>query len=152
MNVVVPYTRIVGALPIAARLLRVPDCDDGYWQILRDVWNEGETFIVVEHDVSPSIEALTDLWECPGLWCIQPYWHPAVGLVRTALGCAKFGASAMVKVPDLFEIIRDLPFHPGDPELVPTHWKSLNVFMVGVLYSRGLKHHEHNIRVDHRGQ
>jgi hypothetical protein len=59
-----------------------------YRRYFIDRWNEGATFINVEHDVAPTRAQLEDLWRCPRPWCGFCY-----GAVEAPyLGCAKITA------------------------------------------------------------
>ena len=49
-------------------------------------WEEGLTFINVEHDVVPSFHYLTEMWNCSELWCGCGYKD---GDCTPYLGCIK---------------------------------------------------------------
>lgn len=130
MKVVVPYTELHPDLPrvlrqdhIDARYVRMED-DLHYWRLLRELWWEGQSFIVVEHDILPWPGALQGLWECPEPWCAYPYYLSHDPRPTPALGCAKFGAALMADAPGMWDRLaegRDFRCQ-GDPR----HWWGLD--------------------------
>lgn len=88
IRVVVPYTDLNPATAAA-----VPDADfisvpgpDSYRFLLRDLWEQGDPFILVEHDVVPTDAQLAALEDCEQPWCHFGYcpgdWVPTFGCVR----------------------------------------------------------------------
>ena len=76
--VIVPYTNLraqtrasLNSPLLDVRFLPLSDRDDAYWEALKNIWHEGRSFIIVEHDIIASEEALLDLWYCPNPWCAQ---------------------------------------------------------------------------------
>jgi hypothetical protein len=63
--------------------------DESYWELLEGLWKTKETFIIVEHDIVVWPGALTELINCPHLWCTFPYYS-SVGWIEDGLGCTKF--------------------------------------------------------------
>lgn len=130
MKVIVPYTDIVPGLELALLMDRVPalyvrmEDDLNYWYVLRELWQERETFILVEHDVIPWPGALKLLWDCPEPWCANPYKLAHDNGFTTALGCTKFDKSLMEKVPELWDRLAEgIDFRcQGDPR----HWYGLD--------------------------
>lgn len=99
------FCREAGALP--ARLM---DEREGYGRFMADRWLVGAPFIVVEHDVVPTLEAVEGLRNCTEPLCFCPY----EGEERTSLmfGCVRFSAGFIAAHPTLwtdFLAARDAP-------------------------------------------
>lgn len=66
-----------------------------YGRWLRDVWNQGSGFVIIEDDVVPWPGAIRQLLECDHDWCLFEHprtmvcWEPRSGFA-TGLGCVKF--------------------------------------------------------------
>lgn len=99
---------------------------DAYRRGMRDKWQEGESFIVLEQDVAPWPGALTQLWECPEPWCAFPEMHTFV-MNHTNLGCVKFGERFIAEHPTLWDR--------------PIRWENLDHHLYGEL--RPEVHHRH---------
>ena len=127
-----PTREIVGA-----RFVDVSSDDQAYWRLLRDLWTDRQSFILIEHDVAPTKEQIDSLWNCPEEWCAYPY---SMGDIETtALGCVKFEDSLIERTSDLLsgiiERLRD--------------WRSLDVMVVGELHRRRASEHVHLPAVRH---
>src|SRR5438105_15243079 len=85
MKVIIPYTpqRLVGGhlrgltattaafgVSVDARLVDVSGSDFDYYGLMKALWAQQETFIIVEHDALPSSGTLPELWKCPESWCM----------------------------------------------------------------------------------
>jgi hypothetical protein len=59
---------------VGADLLEV-ECPDpfDYGKLFARLWNRGDPFVIVEHDVIPWPGAIGALIECPELWCTHRY-------------------------------------------------------------------------------
>ena len=75
MRTVVPTTRLH---PTTGRLLNkyAPGHErvfltgmDGYWQLVTELWGNGESFMLVEHDIGIHANVLPDFAACPSWWC-----------------------------------------------------------------------------------
>jgi hypothetical protein len=99
--VYVPWTQNRGPYPECRKALEpsnptyvdVSSDDFAYWRMMRDVWNKGEPFIIVEHDVLVRSDTIERLAACPRQWCSQRVHSVDVGHGRAwvaALGCAHF--------------------------------------------------------------
>lgn len=88
----------IDADPVAARALRAegirPDvvrCDGdefAYAALLTRLWQAGEPFCLLEHDVVPYPGAIGALFLCPEPWCGYEY----AGVAQGGLGCVRYGA------------------------------------------------------------
>jgi hypothetical protein len=122
--VILPYTRIrpgvreaLDATGWPYEPVDVSASDESYWELIADVWAEGETFIVVEHDIIVRPDTLRSLLGCVEEWCTFPY-AMCTGPELTGLGCTKFDASIMATVPNLITRTAQMEdaLHP------PKHW------------------------------
>ena len=92
------------AIDFEVSYVRCQDRHD-YGDSLARLWEKGESFINLEHDVAPWPGALTQMWECDHLWCALPLIvHGCVN--ETNLGCVKFTRDFMKMYPDVW---RDYP-------------------------------------------
>lgn len=120
MRVVVPH---IGAGSPHAGLVRlvleadgIPvelvevDPHNGYVALLIELWRQGETFVLVEHDVIPWPGAIAQLLHCDREWCAFPYRHR--GGPALSLGCTKFAGSLTRRLARVaLDFERD-PMHP----------------------------------------
>lgn len=73
----------------------------GYGQQLARLWQEGEGFTLLEHDVIPWVGAIRQLEECDGCWCSFPYAKS--GRTLHSLGFIKFSNWLVSEHPELAE-------------------------------------------------
>jgi hypothetical protein len=123
--------------------------DDGYWQLLSDIWAQGEGVILIEHDVIASKAVVAELIACEGDWCCCPYPYGRGTIV--GLGCTKFTGALMARVPDavLKAGERSDRTHP------PKHWCRADASLQRVLRDAdaevpgtAVMHHRHS-QVEH---
>lgn len=156
MKVAVPFT--VGGLRDAARdaVLRLKEAhpvvfhdvtgsDTAYAELLVRLWQEGEAFAIVEHDVVVRPDVLQAFDACPEPYCAFPY---ELGLyVAPALGCTRFRAELLERIPDAAERAARTPSVWG----APGHWRQLDVALLGWVLrdEEGLQPHVHVPPVEH---
>ena len=109
----VPFTEInqqvVDSAPADAIWVDVSAHKDAYWEALRDIWDRGETFAIIEHDVicPPGIAELFDACEC--WWATHSYLQICHEECREAwanqLGCTRFRAELIAACPDALSSI-----------------------------------------------
>src|SRR6188472_504992 len=117
MRVVVPAmhqdnvaTRCLQAerIPHEVRVLR---CNEAYALLVAELWQDGETFAIVEDDIAPFPGAIKALEVCPHSWCGHYYCLPGRWDVDTddpytslygSNGCFKVSAKVMEAAPDLY--------------------------------------------------
>ena len=116
MRVVVPYTDLHPSCRASldrycpgAELYDVSGDPTDYWRVLRDVWADGETFLLVEHDVSFDQTAIEILETCPRPHCT------VAGFFRLT----RFRAEMMRAIPDVFETLPTAERH-----WIPLEWQS----------------------------
>jgi hypothetical protein len=98
----------------------VSDTDYPDW--LNQMFQKGEPFIIVEHDVHPTPAQLKELTDCPEQWCAYGYdtqdnfSHPTASVY---FGCIKFGAELIAKTKNVWQTMEnktwdlvDVHFHP----------------------------------------
>jgi|SRR5215831_7556408 len=83
---------------IEAQYVQMRENQD-YHKLLRALWGEKETFVVVEHDVVCWPGAIQRLVNCRESWCTLPYYC-SVGWITDGLGCTKFSGSLQRKYPE----------------------------------------------------
>lgn len=119
MRVVVPYTNVHP--DTRAALEPWPDVeyrwtgddDYAYGRLLRELWAAGEDFLLIEHDVVPTVDHLLRMAICPSAYCAAPYaWLQAVGVT---LGFTRFRSVLLRAYPDAAEIACRIPHPYGDP-------------------------------------
>jgi len=137
------------------RYLLVGDLD--YGDLLARLWDEGETFLNIEHDIYGVMpEIVAEFANCPEEWCSSPYDYfnkSAKGRPVGGLGCTKFGAKLMARWPEAMETARQLPCtgHPIG------HWCVMDLTIYRVLRRGGLyasewpaERHQTHTEVRHR--
>ena len=131
--------------------------DLAYGRLLADLWDEGETFLNIEHDIfGVTPEIVREFETCPEEWCSSPYDYfnkSAKGRPGGGLGCTKFGAKLMARWPEAMETARQLPCtgHPIG------HWCVMDLTIYRVLRRGGLyasewpaERHQTHTEVRHR--
>jgi hypothetical protein len=103
---------------------------DEYHTMLREAWDAGETFYVVEQDVAVWQGAIRQLNDCAEGWCTLPTMCHG-RMITTTFGCVKFGATLIERNPNFFDDIATTWFHldagfadkMGWPYIKPhAHW------------------------------
>lgn len=138
VSIVVPYTRhnpeVTQALAdYQVAFCDVSDSDEAYWELLAHMWDERQTFVVVEHDVVVRPGALEELIGCPQPWC--SFGVPYVGRIYAGLACAKFSAELIARTPDLLALTAAF----SDETHPPRHWCRLDSWIQIVLGEAGEK-------------
>lgn len=147
VNWYVPYTYVhpltVQAAPKGAVWVDVSASDNAYYTALRDIWEQRESFAVLEHDVVCRPDVVDAFEECPEPWCIYGYsniCHPGcMEAWRNALGCTRFRAEILEAVPDAVSSIA--------PEA--WDWHNLCDGIGNNLRAAGFTHHWHEPWVHH---
>jgi len=155
VRVVVAYTRLHPAVRDALDRdgVRVEYRDTlgphGYWQLLNDLWGDGEGFVLLEQDKIPVAGALDRLRSCRELWCAYP-----VPIRDGGDRCADFPTLACTKFAgELVQATPELPSEIGavDVGYGLKDWHRLDALVAGYLYHRGFDVHWHERgMVEHR--
>jgi hypothetical protein len=108
VKIIVPHVSLHPLLPqllsrygLSPAYVDVGTATDAYWRLLNDLWQQGDPFILVEHDILPWPGALEELWACPGLWCANSYDQRGVGIYHS-FGCTKFSAELIRRLPNVW--------------------------------------------------
>lgn len=119
VKVLMPYVKADHRLQFIVDCLRIQfvqpelhkvDNGDAYWRLLRDTWNQGQEFFVVEHDVAVWTGAIATLQGCDQDWCTLPtLCHGRY--ITTTLGCVKFGKQLIEENPGFWDDIPTTWFH-----------------------------------------
>ena len=161
MKLVIAYTRIHPKTVAAVfdsidelddvRWADVSASDSAYYELLRDLWAERETFVVLEQDKVPDQGALRDIYDCPQLWCTYPHLMAngdPIPLSQPTLGCSKFSADLMVRWPGLIERSGRLDMGYGGK-----HWGRLDMAVAaGLMWAVGPCHVHEFGRLAHEHQ
>jgi hypothetical protein len=76
----------------------VGDSETAYSELVCELWEQGETFALVEHDIVVAKGMLDRLARCDQPMCAHPYeWTTNIG---PALGCNRFSAQLLADFPD----------------------------------------------------
>lgn len=118
--------------------------DTDYYELLRNLWGDKQTFITVEHDIIPFEGAIQELLDCPHDWCGFPYEYPPFG-TYVGMGCGKFAAGIMKRHPRALIDISE--WH--DDKHPRRHWCRLDAYLKQYLAARGETQHFHAKLVGH---
>jgi hypothetical protein len=111
----VPYTAVhpltVAGAPRDAVWVNVAHSDASYYAALLDIWAQGETFALLEHDVVCRPDVVQAFEECPEPWCAYGYgdichWS-CMDAWRNVLGCTRFRRELVQAVPDALSRVPD---------------------------------------------
>lgn len=111
---------------------------DSYFDLLRDLWVQGRSFAIIEHDIVVNETTIDELRVCEEDWCAMPF--PYRGNPRSfSLACSRFSEQIIARHPDLMEVIAQM----HDEKHPPKHWCRLDAWIWQVLTERGEKRHDH---------
>lgn len=114
IKIFIPYTKIQPATLISLIGYKYTpvkvEGDFGYSNYFKDRWNEGETFINLEHDIVPYPGAISAIWDCPLEWCVYDYhlpnhWNRNLEdeVNGIPLGCMKISAEMIKKTARMWD-------------------------------------------------
>jgi hypothetical protein len=140
MKVVVPYTKP----PVVdfGEHHYVGDSDFDYWYLIVRLWEEGQPFILVEHDIRPATEQIDELAECPESLCAFEY--PYKGSQLWSLGCTKFGQKCLDFKIQCETRSSVLNYGPPAP-----FWGDVCSCLLSQIQNSGIKAHVHEGTVEH---
>ena len=138
MRVVIPwateYPEVRAAVEAdgwTPEMVYVGDDPTHYHGLLGDLWDDGESFCIVEHDIVVFPGALAEMDRCPDPWCARPY-ELSVGM-GAWLGCTRFSADLLRDHPAAVRSIDHLK-----PDGTPLrHWARLDTRLEQVLTREG---------------
>lgn len=116
----------------------------GYWELVADLWSQGETFALVEHDIGVHAQVGQQFEQCPSWWC--GFQYPVDrGVLIAALGCTRFRRELLQSEPDLLEVVGQ----DASAGLPARDWRRLDVRLMDELHRRGYRRCEHTPEVRH---
>lgn len=141
-TVAVPFTnlRAETVVGLAGEEVRyAPMLSDlSYWELLRDLWADHRSFIIIEHDIVVNETTLDELRICEHDWCAMPF--PYRGQTHAySLACTKFSGALTSRHPDLMVVVAEM----WDEKHPRGHWCRLDAWMWEQLTLRGEKRHNH---------
>lgn len=74
-----------------------------YGKLLKRLWEEGETVVIVEQDILPWWGAVEELHNCIGFWCTCSYPYGGAPGLYHMLGCTKLSDELMARLPGLWD-------------------------------------------------
>jgi hypothetical protein len=104
---------------------------------LNGLWSEGESFIVVEHDIVVRADTLEELENCPCEWC--SFGAPYLGHVYHGLGCVKFSDTLISRHPKAMEQVAAFPPDEKHPS---KHYCTLDAYLQRTLLGEYMHCHE----------
>lgn len=150
MKLYVPHTGIAeatecflatyGCVPLEIVRVDLTGQPWGYQEHLKECWERGEGFVMLEHDVVPWPGAVQDLLECPWPWCFFGY---LAGIDFVENGAAPFGlvrftAEFIAATPDVWTQMR------SRYEGCPDPWRMCDIHLGDYMRGRGLfRPHQH---------
>lgn len=154
MRVVVPYTNLhpltdaaLKELAPAAERVALERDPFSYGRLLSRLWADREDFLIVEHDIVPTAEALLEAEECDCLWGLSPYPAGNKGLLKGALGFTRFAKELMEDAPDV--MVEAITTYNGGAATPPGHWLMMDARLSRSLTCRGYRFHVHESVVGH---
>lgn len=127
--IVVPFTELHPATeaalePHRERVRYVDVSEHGaYWELFRSLWARSEDLILIEHDVEIGPDTIERFDCCEAPWCTSPYWwERRPGYAQPShtcwagLGCVRFRAALMRRVPELGDQALLQECHPEAPD------------------------------------
>ena len=120
-----------------------------YYRLVRELWEDGETFLLVEHDIEINSQALLQAEKCPCAWGISPYSGPGGfgDLLCKSLGFVRFRSKIMLAEPDVLGVVGSV--RDGGLEVPPGDYRRLDVRLSQELVNRGYEPHVHASQVRH---
>lgn len=106
---------------------------DAYRELLDEVWRDGKSFLVVEHDIEIHADVIPEALDCAEPWCAWQYvvGSDPNGFVETSLGCTRFSA----------DLLRDFP--AGISGLPVRDWRRIDCELSPRLRTAGYAPHVH---------
>lgn len=145
----IPHTarhpETIAGSPANATWVDVSSSNIAYYAAMSEWWANGETFMILEHDVVCRPDVIEEADACPELWCVWQYapvcpcGNPDCREAwRNMLGCTRFRAEIMAKAPDAM----DFPADNWD-------WHNMCDGVGNNLRAAGFTHHWHEPPVHH---
>jgi hypothetical protein len=141
MRVVCPYTpaglrdetrAALAGLGRPVDMVDVSGADTAYADLVEGLWAAGADFLLVEHDMIPTVEAVERMERCGQWWCACPYAvnHQA-GEEIIGFGFTRFRAQLLTAEPDAA-----LAAGRWQGQWPPRHWACIDSRLARVLTAR----------------
>lgn len=130
-------------------LYQIDPADEfAYANLFATAWSRGETFVILEHDVLPTVEQLWAIVGCDHDWCSYPY-DDDITLAGPMFGLVRFHRRLMER----FEHLPGSALHIGTGHPHPVYWWNVDNRVARDLNIRHVTHTFHlpPVRHDHRG-
>lgn len=144
MNVYVPHTELhpltyflLQYIPWTAIVLEDNLDYTGYFQ---ERWDEGQTFINIEHDVAWWDGAVEEIWNCPEPYCFFGYNREDV-LDCVPIGLAKISAKMISHLPGIWEAQKTEPNRWRDKNT--PEWVYCDMWLYEAALKKGFQGHQH---------
>jgi hypothetical protein len=100
-------------------MVDVSGSDTAYYELLCQLWADGKSFCLVEHDIVVTLGTIESMDGCGHEWCVSKY--PYLRGTYWGLGCTRFRAPLLKRFPDLMDEVGeyDAPGH-GKGHWCPT--------------------------------
>lgn len=139
MKLYVPYTKLNPATRITVweydfEFVKLKG-KYGYSEFLKERWDEGKDFLLVEHDVVVWPGAIESLVKCTHPWCAFDYSKDTVWETQEAelrgipLGCVKITSDFIKQTPDIWDN--------------PVDWHVCDLYLFKCAKEKGLFPHQH---------
>jgi hypothetical protein len=113
-----------------------------YWELTRQLWESGQDWAYVEHDVLIPPGCIAGLEACPEVWCMHSY---TVQDDKPITDWGGNGAFGMVRFRG--ELTRKFSTLVAD--LFHHSWSRLDGQVISALFARGYKAHQHYPDAEH---
>ena len=110
-----------------------------YSRLVARVWGDRQSFLLVEHDIELTEEALRHALACGCSWSVNPY-KGKNGLFTRSLGCTRFRSSLLEAFPQAMSMANAMNDSGISP---PGHWNRLDGRLDHVLRTAGYRPHLH---------
>lgn len=137
MRVVVPFTDLAPGVTDALDATGHPyemvemTNDESYYWLIHELWADGGSFALVEHDITVHPTVFDELDACPEVWCAFPHAY-ICGPSYYGMGCVRFRSELIQANPDLMVKVGEMSDHVHPPR----HWCSLDKWIQGALHDR----------------
>src|ERR1700677_3494647 len=144
-TVVVPFTELRAETAMALTdsgeqfRLRPMANDSSYFELFEELWKDGRSFIIIEHDIVVNETTIDELKVCDHDWCAMPFNYRGEEKAY-ALACSRFSADLIARVPQLPDIVAKM----SDDSHPPMHWCRLDAWVYHALTTMGERRHEHS--------
>lgn len=135
---------VAEAAPSGTVWVDVSGSELSYFESLGHIWDLGESFATIEHDIIVRPDIVEAFEECPEPWCVFGYTefcHDAcMEAWRNELGCTRFRSEVLTKVPDAVGSIPEGSFQD---------WHNVCDGLGNNLRAAGFSHHWHTPHARH---